>query len=345
MRVRLLVPAPLATLSGGYAYDRAMVAGLRALGARVAVTELAGRHPLPDGAAHEAAAMAWRELADDEVAVIDGLGLPSFAPLAEALGARGAVALIHHPTALETGRDEAAREALRTIERDVLPRLRRIVATSDDTAARLAGEFGVLRERVAVVEPGTPALSRSPGPNGAADCPILSIGTLTPRKGHDVLLRALARLPDLRCHLTIVGGDLAGPHADALRALAAELALGERVTFAGPLAPEALEPCWEQAGVFALATHYEGYGMAIAEAFRRGVPVAVTADAGLAARIPPQAGVVAPPGDHVALSNALRRLVFDAELRRAMADAAWAHGRTLPDWTVQAGMFAQAIAP
>jgi hypothetical protein len=49
MRLALIVPAPFATVSGGYAYDRRIVAGLRAAGHQVDVIELAGTHPLADG--------------------------------------------------------------------------------------------------------------------------------------------------------------------------------------------------------------------------------------------------------------------------------------------------------
>ena len=130
MRIALLVPAPFATVSGGYNYDRAIVAGLRAAGHSVDVLELAGRHPLADAAAMDAAQHAWTRLAADAVPVIDGLCLPAFAPLADALAARRTAGLIHHPTALETGHDGATRDALRAIERDLLPRLARVIVTS-----------------------------------------------------------------------------------------------------------------------------------------------------------------------------------------------------------------------
>jgi len=46
-----------------------------------------------------------------------------------------------------------------------------------------------------------------------------------------------------------------------------------------------------------------------------------------------------PPGDHVQLSKALRRLVFSEPLRRALSDAAWLAGRALPSWQDQANRF------
>jgi glycosyltransferase involved in cell wall biosynthesis len=107
---------------------------------------------------------------------------------------------------------------------------------------------------------------------------------------------------------------------------------------------DALAALWQQADLFALATHWEGYGMAIAEALKRGVPVAVTAGGAAGNLVTPEAGVVCPVGDQTNLSKALRRLIFGSELRRKLADAAWQVGQTLPDWPTQAREFAQALA-
>lgn len=343
MRVSLIVPAPFATVTGGYNYDRAIVAGLRAAGHAVDVLELAGRHPLPDAAAEESAQAAWAALAPDAVPLIDGLCLPAFGPLAEALAARGTVGLIHHPTALEPDQDAAVRTALREAERTLMRRLARVIVTSTATAERLVADFGVLRESIGVVVPGTAPAPRSEG-SGGPGCAILSVGVVTPRKGHDVLLRALAKLPDLDWTLTIAGGARNRPHAAMLHALAAELGIAARVTFAGEVVDDALEVLWRGADLFALATRFEGYGMAIAEALRRGVPVAVTDGGAAGALVTPQTGVVTAVGDDAALSRALRRLIFDRALRAEMRAAAWDAGHALPDWTTQAQAFAAAIA-
>jgi glycosyltransferase involved in cell wall biosynthesis len=342
MRISLFVPGPFDTVSGGYGYDRAIVAGLRAEGHEVDMIELAGCHPMPDEAALASAQAAWSQLPLNAVPVIDGLGLPAFAPLAEALAVRGAVGLIHHPTALEPDHDEATRARLREQERMLLPRLARIIVTSATTGERLAAEFGVAPERIAVVVPGTPDAPRSAG-SGSGPCHILAVGVITPRKGHDLLLRALARLPDLDWRLTIVGAPRDRAHAEALITLAAELGIAARITFAGELVADALEAAWQSADIFALATRYEGYGMAIAEALKRGLPIAVTDGGAAGALVTPRVGVVCPVGDHVTLSNALRRMIFDHTLRHEMADAAWEAGRALPDWPTQARAFAAAL--
>ncbi len=339
MDIALLVPGPFDTISGGYIYDRRLVDGLRALGHRVQVVELTGRHPHPDEAAMESAHAALAGIPEDVRIVVDGLGLPAFAPLGAELERRRAVGLIHHPTALEHGNPGPVRDALREAEAALFPRLARLVATSPLTARRLPPDFGADPERIGVVEPGTDPAPRSTG-SGGETCVILTLGALVPRKGHDVLLRALATLPDLDWSLTIAGAPRDPTHAQGLAALAEELGIAQRVTFAGEVGGEALESLWHGADAFALASHWEGYGMAVAEALTRGLPVAVTAGGALAELVPVEAGIVSAPGDAMGLGRGLRRLIFDRDLRRAMAESAWQAGQALPRWEDRAATFA-----
>jgi glycosyltransferase involved in cell wall biosynthesis len=342
MRVALLVPGPFDAVSGGYNYDRRIVAGLREIGHEVRVVELGGRHPLPDAAAGESARAALADVAEDERVVVDGLGLPAFAPMVEELEQRRAVGLIHHPTALEHGNPGEVRDVLRAKERAIFPHLRRLVATSRLTARRLAEDFGAEPGRIGVVEPGTDPAPRSGG-SGGPGCAILSVGALIPRKGHDVLMRALATLSDLDWTLTIAGGVRDKVHAEGLAALAEELGVAQRVTFAGEVEESELDALWRGADLFALATQWEGYGMAVAEALARGVPVAVTAGGAVTELVPAEVGVVSPPGDVVSLGKAMRRVIFDEALRAEMAEAAWQAGSRLPRWEDRAAAFAEEI--
>ncbi|HET7880832.1 MAG TPA: glycosyltransferase family 4 protein [Acetobacteraceae bacterium] len=343
MQLALIVPAPFDAVSGGYEYDRRIVAGLREAGHVVRVIELAGTHPLADDEARASARAAWDSIAGTEQPIIDGLALPAFADLADTLEARRTAALIHHPTSLETGFGADDRAALLRIEKRLLAHAARVVVTSEATAEQLTGEFGVERDRIRTVVPGTDDAPRSTG-SGGPGCNVVSIGTLVPRKGHDLLLRAMARLFDLDWRLTIAGSPDRDPvHARALVALADELGIARHVRFAGEVTGEALAGLWQQADLFALATHWEGYGMAIAEALKRGVPAVVTAGGAAGNLVTAGAGVVCPVGDATNLSKALRRLIFGTGLRHQMADAAWQVGQSLPDWRTQAREFAQAL--
>jgi glycosyltransferase involved in cell wall biosynthesis len=155
-----------------------------------------------------------------------------------------------------------------------------------------------------------------------------------------VLLRALALLTDLEWTLTLAGDARRDAvHAHGLRALAEELGIAARVTFAGEVEGAALEALYHRADLFALATRWEGYGMAAAEAMARGLPLAITAGGAIAEVVVPGSAIVAEVDNHAALSRGMRRPIFDADLRAEMAEAAWRGGQRLPRWADRAAAF------
>jgi len=334
MRIALLVPAPFDTISGGYLYDRRLIEELRGLGHAVRVAELGGEFPMPDDVARGGARVALAALASGEVPLIDGLALPAFGGMEEELSGRGAVALIHHPTSLEAG---PHKEALAEIERPLFAACGRLVATSRFTATGLPA-LGADPARVGVVEPGTDLAPRSAG-SGGPGARILSVGSLIPRKGHDVLLRALGRLTDLEWTLRMAGPAADPVHARSLAALAEELGLTQRVAFLGAIDEAALDTEYAAADLFALATWFEGFGMAAAEAQARGLPLALCTGGAIAEVAGPGAAILAPPGDADSLSRGMRRPILDVDVRAQMAEASWKAGQSLPRWEDRATRF------
>lgn len=331
--IAVLVPGPIDQLTGGYLYARRLVDGLGAQGIAVTVHELAGNFPDADAAARDAAEAALRLLPDGAVAVIDGLALAGFASCLEAAARHlRLLALVHHPLAQETGlaADRAAHFA--ALERRLLPLLAGVICPSASTAAAVAA-YGVPRARIAIVPPGTrkPILPRGPARPGR--CDILSVGTVTARKGHRVLIEALARIRDRAWRLCIVG-SLARDRAEvaALRTAIATHGLAERVTLAGEWPQARLDEAYASADLFALASFHEGYGMAFAEALAHGLPIVATTAGAIAETMPAEAGLLVAPGDADALAEALARLIEDAALRARLAAGAAAAGRALPDW-------------
>src|ERR1700709_2843635 len=150
MQVCLIVPGPLATVSGGHTYDRRMADGLRGLGHAVSVTELDGRLPDPDQASIYAARTAWAALPAESVKLIDGLALPAF----DGLPLHQVTALVHHPASLETGLPDEAARRLHAIEAAMFREVPRLVTTSDQTSERLVREFAIPADRITVVIPG-----------------------------------------------------------------------------------------------------------------------------------------------------------------------------------------------
>jgi glycosyltransferase involved in cell wall biosynthesis len=313
-----------------------MAEGLRGLGHNVQVVELSGRLPDPDQVATDAALSVLGALPAGANILIDGLALPAFAGLA----LNRATGLIQHPAAMETGLSPETAQRLRAIETTLFRDVARLVVTSEPTADYLVRDFGAPRDHIEVIAPGIDDLPRNTGSAGLS-CQILSVGALIPRKGHDVLLRALSRLFDIDWHLTIAGSADHDPvHADGLRALAEDLHIAQRVSFVD----DVTDALWAGADLFALTSYIEGYGVAIAEALRRGLPVAVTNVGAVPTLVGPEAGVVCAPGDIEQLSKAMRRLIFDRALLRDMAQVARQSGQSLPSWNEQAQRLAAVLS-
>ena len=340
--LHFVVPGPLDQRTGGYIYDRRMVEGLRALGWAVRVHELAGRFPQADASACAAAAAAIETIAAGGVPVIDGLALPAFVELPDRLP-QPWVALIHHPLALETGLTTVEAHAFADLERMLLPRAASVVVTSPRTLQDLR-TYHLDDTRIAVVVPGTdPApLARGSGSPGMA---LLCVASLTPRKGHVLLLQALHGLRDLDWHLTCVGSAARDPAcARSITAAIDRLGLRQRVTLIGEHAESDLAPFYDQADLFVLASYHEGYGMVLVEALARGLPVVSTSAGAIPDTVPEDAGLLVPPGDARALARALRQVITEPELRAKLSAGARAARGNLASWDDATRLFAATLA-
>jgi glycosyltransferase involved in cell wall biosynthesis len=207
----------------------------------------------------------------------------------------------------------------------------------------LSADYDVPPEKVTVAVPGTDRGMRAAG-SGGGPVRLISVGSVVPRKGFDVLVAALAAVSDLPWQL-IVAGDLTRDRACAAR-LEAEIArhrLVGRIELLGAVPPERLAALYAGADLFVLASHFEGYGMAFAEAMAHGLPVIGTTGGATADTVPANAGVLVEPGDVPALSRALRMLIENAEERRWLADGAYSVGQTLPSWEQSARLLAGAV--
>jgi glycosyltransferase involved in cell wall biosynthesis len=337
-----IVPGPLDQRTGGYIYDRRIVEGLRAAGWTVAVHELAGAFPKVDPAARRAAARAVERMPHSAVPVIDGLALPAFLELAARLP-QPWVALVHHPLALETGLTPAEAQAFADLERRLLAGASRVIATSPGTRRDLAA-YELDAGRIGVVCPGTDPAPLARGSTGPG-LELLCVASLMPRKGHLVLLEALAELRALDWHLTCVGSAERDPACarEIARALD-RLGLRKRVRLVGERGEAELGPYYAGADLFVLASYHEGYGMALAEALARGLPVVATTAGAIPETVPDGAGLLVAPGDPRDLAAALRRVMTEPELRAELMAGARAARRRLPGWDDAAGTFAAELA-
>ena len=345
--VTVIVPGDLETRTGGYGYDRRVISGLRAVGWNVRLVRLDDTFPWPTAAARADAAAALAAIPDGEVTVVDGLALGALPE--EAIGHASRlpiVALVHHPLALETGLSTDQAATLDASERRALTAARQVVVTSRATAATLS-RFDVEPARITTIEPGTdPAPLARIHREQLASAPVqlLCVATVTPRKGYEILLDALTSVPfdnwTLRCAGSADRDEVTTAH---VRTRLANPRLATRVELIGDLGPEALGGEYDRADLFVLATLYEGYGMAVAEALARGLPVVSTSTGAIADLVGTEAGVVAPPGDRDAFAEALTRVLVDAGLRARLAAGARRVRDRLPTWDDAAARMAAVL--
>lgn len=330
--VVLVVPGSLETRTGGYEYDRRIVEGVRALGWKVDVRELDATFPYPTRAAREEAAAVFSAIPDGTCVLVDGLAFGVLAREAAPHSSRlRLVALVHHPLARETGIDPRAAAEFEASERAALTSAAAVVVTGRAMASTLSA-YGVPVARITVVEPGTDRGAVARGSAGLS-LHMLCVAMLIPRKGHDVLLRALASLERRDWRVTCVGStDRDRATSERVRALCRDLGLEELVSFAGEASGAALDAHYDAADLFVLPTLYEGYGMAVAEAIARGLPVVSTATGSIPDIVVDGSGVLVPPGDLVRFATALGAVVNDPALRARMAAGATRVRERLPTW-------------
>lgn len=335
-------PGDLATPTGGYRYDRRVMDELRALRWDVRPLSLPSDFPDPSEASLAEAERMLAATSPDAVLLIDGLAYGALpVALIDRLDRR-IVALVHHALGLETGLSPERATALLKSEKGALTRAVRVVANSPSTAAFLFGEFGVAKDKITVAEPG---VDRAPRSRGSSGSPLLlSVGAVTPRKGFDTLVAALQKIADLPWECRIAGRlDVDAAATAGLRKSIAGLGLDRRVKVLGVLDDAALAAEYDQACLFVLPSHFEGYGMAYTEALARGLPVVAGNGGATANTVPADAGVLVPPGDAEALAAVLRRLLTDPTERGRRADAAWRHAERLPRWRGTAVAIAAAL--
>jgi glycosyltransferase involved in cell wall biosynthesis len=326
-----VIPGDLQTLTGGYGYDRRIIAGLQALGWRVTVHALDSSFPHATSAALSHADRVFAGLREQALVLVDGLALGAMPQVVRSHCPRlNLLALIHHPLAAESGLGPARAREIKQSERQALQSVRHVIVTSEATKQALAA-YGISPECISVVQPGTDEAPLAWRQHDALQ--LLCVAAVTPRKGHDVLINALAPIASRPWNLTCVGSTTRDPATVAqLRSLLAHLDLEKRVFLTGEVSAAALAGYFLAADLFVMPTRLEGYGMAVAEALAHGLPVVGTHTGALPDLVGTEAGLLVAPDDVHALRAALERVLKEPALLSSLASGAAAVRNSLPRW-------------
>ncbi|WP_346926702.1 glycosyltransferase [uncultured Arthrobacter sp.] len=232
----------------------------------------------------------------------------------------------------------------RWLEPAVGRRADRIIATCSDEVFELKA-MGIPPGRISIAPCGVD-LDLFPG-SGPADRRdgthrILSVGRLVPRKGVDVVIRALpllrdAGFPDVELLVVGGGGDATETEADSearrLLAIASELGVRQQVTFRGQVPREAMPGIFRSADAVVCTPWYEPFGIVPLEAMACGIPVVAAAVGGLRDTVVDEGtGLHVPPRDPEATAAALARLLADQGLRQTLGRAGQQRARSRYSW-------------
>ena len=323
--VHFVVPAGVddpARTSGGNVFDRRAAEGLSAIGWDVRIVRV-------DAATDVARALS--HLSTGALVLVDGLVARRAPDAIEAAAERlRVVVLAHMVSAAFPDADPREVEG----ERRALRVARRVIATSEWTRTELMRSEEIPAERIVVATPGADDAPIAIGtPTGGA---LLCVGVVAPHKGQDVLIEALRRLDaNAPWTCTIAGSlDACPDFADRIGALVADAGLGDRVAMTGVLSQSELDEAYRRTDLVVAPARVESYGMAIADALRRGIPVIASAVGGIPQTVAGSgAALLVPPDDPKELSEALRRWMSDPRLRARLKGEAVRTRSSLPRWS------------
>ena len=220
----------------------------------------------------------------------------------------------------------------------------RIVATATDEVRELA-LLGIPSAKVSVVPcgvdlehftPEPPTTASHSAPERRYRYRLLSVGRLVPRKGYDIIIEALTRLPETE--LLIAGGAGSGdgtpePEHDRLVTVAERLEVADRVRLIGQVARTDMPALLRSADLVVCSPWYEPFGIVPLEAMACGVPVVATAVGGMLDTVVDSVtGALVPPRDPVALANVIGPLLESPSRRAELARAGLERVRSRYSW-------------
>jgi len=335
MKVGLIIYGSLDTISGGYLYDRKLVASLRAYGDTVEIIALPWRNYF----AHLTDNLRFRLPAGPDVLIQDELNHASLLAANARPHPYPVISLVHNLRSKEP-RPPWQNSFYRRVESRYLRSVDGFIFNSLTTRQAVRALAGDARPDIVAYPPtdrfgsGLPPDRIRSRSSEAGPLRLLFLANLIPLKGLHVLLQALKKLKEADWRLDVVGSlDRDPAYAQEMQRLASGLGLSRSVHFHGALDNQPLVEKLTQAQVLVLPSSYEGFGIAYLEGMAFGLP-AVATTAGAAGEIITDGvnGYLIPPDDPLTLAARLAALAGDRDLLRQMSLHALERYRGQPTW-------------
>jgi glycosyltransferase involved in cell wall biosynthesis len=335
MRVGLTLYGSLDGQSGGFRYDRKLVAGLRAAGDSVRVVALPWRS-YPRGLADALSPSVRDRLAVDvDIMIQDELAHPSLVGVNRALS-YPVVSVVHHLRASEPRR---LAPLYRAVERRYLATVDGAVCNSQATREAVRGTGGPPADRTVVAPPAgdrfDPDLTGREIADRAHEGPlrVAFVGNVEPRKGLVTLVEGLARIEE-PWELTAVGRHRDASYVERVRQRVAATGTAGRVCLPGRLPDPELAAVLRGSHVLAVPSRYEGFGIVYLEGMSFGLPAVATTAGGAGQTVENgETGYLVEPDDPAGVGRALSTLAADRDRLARMGRAARRRYEGHPDWT------------
>ncbi len=334
MKIGLIIYGSLDTMSGGYLYDRMLVAHLRKCGDSVEIISLPWRNYL----AHLSDNFRFRLPRGLDAIIEDELNHPSLlAANRRRHPASPIISLVHNLRSLEP-RPGWRNAFYRQVERSYLKSVDGFIFNSETTRRAVQALAG--RDKPCVIAtPGgdrlgslTPEQVRARAIE-ATPLRLLFLASVTPLKGLHVLLEAVSA-QRLAVSVDVVGSlAVDSEYAGDMRRIVAVHGLSSVVRFHGILDGEALAGIMEQAQVLVIPSSYEGFGIAYLEGMAFGLPAIGTTAGAIPQLITDgENGYLVAPGDSRALAARLTELASNRELLIRLSLNALSRYKSQPTW-------------
>lgn len=334
LHVLYITSSDYAVRTGGHVYNSRLVQSLSQQGIVLETHCLEQGFPVVPEPQRASLARRIASLAPDTLLLMDHVYLGRLLELLRQMPHPVATIFLHSDVMEHgTGADEKGRRLFEA-ERACLQRADALLVPSHETARYAEEAYAIPADRIRISVPGNDPVPRTDlGKVGERNGPrILSVGAIIPRKRYDYLLDVAAQMGTRDWVWQVAGDPARYPgHLLALKDKAEALGLTERFHFLGDVSDAQLEQLWQQSNLYVAASHYEGYGMAVAEALRHGVPVASTASGAVSTWA--KSGVMQVSADDaVSVAAQIERLFATPDALQELGDLAWDFGRTLPSW-------------